>query len=45
VNTGRRNIDLAYILFNNEVHGLTKGQAAPTLPLGLQTQSLPEPTI
>ena len=45
VNTGRRNIDVTYILFNNEVYGLTKGQAAPTLPLGLQTKSLPEPTI
>jgi 2-oxoglutarate ferredoxin oxidoreductase subunit beta len=45
VNTGRRNIDLTYILFNNEVYGLTKGQAAPTLPLGLQPKSLPEPSI
>jgi 2-oxoglutarate/2-oxoacid ferredoxin oxidoreductase subunit beta len=45
VNTGRRNLDLTYILFNNEVYGLTKGQAAPTLPLGLQTKSLSEPTI
>jgi 2-oxoglutarate ferredoxin oxidoreductase subunit beta len=45
VNTGRRNLDLTYILFNNEVYGLTKGQAAPTLPLGMQPKSLPEPTI
>jgi 2-oxoglutarate/2-oxoacid ferredoxin oxidoreductase subunit beta len=45
VNAGRRNVDLAYILFNNEVYGLTKGQAAPTLPLGLKTKSLPEPNI
>lgn len=45
VNAGRRNLDLTYILFNNEVYGLTKGQASPTLPLGLQTKSLPEPTI
>lgn len=45
VNTGRRNLDLTYILYNNEVYGLTKGQAAPTLPLGLQTKSLPEPNI
>jgi pyruvate/2-oxoacid:ferredoxin oxidoreductase beta subunit len=45
VNTGRRNIDVTYILFNNEVYGLTKGQAAPTLPLAVQTKSLPEPTI
>ena len=45
VNTGRRNLDMTYILFNNEVYGLTKGQAAPTLPLGFQTKSLPEPNI
>jgi 2-oxoglutarate/2-oxoacid ferredoxin oxidoreductase subunit beta len=45
VNAGRRNVDLTYILFNNEVYGLTKGQASPTLPLNLQPKSLPEPTI
>jgi 2-oxoglutarate ferredoxin oxidoreductase subunit beta len=45
VNSGRRNVDLTYILFNNEVYGLTKGQASPTLPLGLQTRSLPEPNM
>ncbi|MFQ5945298.1 MAG: thiamine pyrophosphate-dependent enzyme [Anaerolineae bacterium] len=45
VNAGRRNLDMAYILFNNEVYGLTKGQASPTLPLGLQPKSLPEPNL
>lgn len=45
VNAGRGNLDLTYILHNNEVYGLTKGQASPTLPLGSQTKSLPEPTI
>jgi 2-oxoglutarate ferredoxin oxidoreductase subunit beta len=45
VNSGRRNVDLTYILFNNEVYGLTKGQASPTLPLGLQTKSLPKPNM
>lgn len=45
VNAGRRNVDLTYILFNNEVYGLTKGQASPTLPLGLQPKSLPEPNM
>jgi 2-oxoglutarate ferredoxin oxidoreductase subunit beta len=45
VNAGRRNVDLTYILFDNEVYGLTKGQASPTLPLGLQTKSLPEPNM
>lgn len=45
VNAGRRNLDMTYVLFNNAVYGLTKGQAAPTLALGLQTKSLPEPNI
>ncbi len=45
VNTGRRNIDMAYILHNNGVYGLTKGQASPTLRLGMKTKSLPKPNI
>jgi 2-oxoglutarate ferredoxin oxidoreductase subunit beta len=32
-------------MFDNEVYGLTKGQAAPTLAMGLQTKSLPGPNI
>ena len=45
VNAGRRNIDMTYLLFNNGVYGLTKGQASPTLPLGVQTKALPKPNI
>lgn len=45
VNTGRRNIDLTYIIHDNGVYGLTKGQASPTLKLGLQTKALPKPNI
>ena len=45
VNSGRRNEGLSYILCYNGVYGLTKGQAAPTLPLGLQTRALPEPNV
>ncbi|HJO03786.1 MAG TPA: thiamine pyrophosphate-dependent enzyme [Acidobacteriota bacterium] len=45
VNVGRRNVDLTYVMFNNEVYGLTKGQAAPTMAMGMQTKSLPEPHI
>ncbi len=44
VGAGRRNVELTYIFFNNEVYGLTKGQASPTLPLGMQTKALPSPT-
>jgi len=43
VNAGRRNVDLTYVLFNNEVYGLTKGQAAPTMPRDQQTKSLALP--
>lgn len=45
VNAGRRNINLTYILYDNGVYGLTKGQASPTLHLGVQTKSLPKPNI
>lgn len=43
VSAGRRNVDILYIVFNNGVYGLTKGQASPTLKLGLRTKSLPLP--
>jgi 2-oxoglutarate ferredoxin oxidoreductase subunit beta len=45
VSAGRRNIDMTYIIHNNGVYGLTKGQASPTLKLGMQTKSLPKPNI
>jgi len=45
VNAGRRNIDMTYLLYNNGVYGLTKGQASPTLQLGEQTKALPKPNI
>jgi len=45
VNTGRRNLDLTYIMFNNGVYGLTKGQAAPTLRPGEKTKSMAQINI
>jgi 2-oxoglutarate/2-oxoacid ferredoxin oxidoreductase subunit beta len=45
VHAGRRNIDMTYIVHDNGVYGLTKGQASPTQRLGEQTKSLPEPNI
>ena len=45
VNAGRKNIDMTYLLYNNGVYGLTKGQASPTLGLGMQTKSLSKPNI
>ena len=40
VAAGRRNVDLTYMLFDNGVYGLTKGQASPTLPYGEMPKSL-----
>src|SRR6202171_4497648 len=37
--------DTTYIVFNNGVYGLTKGQASPTLAKGLKTKSMPEASI
>jgi 2-oxoglutarate ferredoxin oxidoreductase subunit beta len=45
VNAGRRNLDMTYIIHNNGVYGLTKGQASPTLQRDLKTKSLPKPNI
>ncbi len=45
VNAGRRNVDMTYLIHDNAVYGLTKGQASPTLKLGLKTKSLPKPNI
>lgn len=45
VNAGRRNFDMTYIINNNGVYGLTKGQASPTLQRGMKTKSLPRPNI
>jgi len=43
VAAGRRNVNMTYIIFDNGVYGLTKGQASPTLKLGEKTKSLPTP--
>jgi 2-oxoglutarate/2-oxoacid ferredoxin oxidoreductase subunit beta len=37
----RRNLDCQLLLFNNEIYGLTKGQASPTSHTGTRTVSTP----
>ncbi|MGN6169542.1 MAG: 2-oxoacid:ferredoxin oxidoreductase subunit beta, partial [Solirubrobacteraceae bacterium] len=37
----RRNVPLKILLFNNQIYGLTKGQASPTSELGKVTKSTP----
>jgi 2-oxoglutarate/2-oxoacid ferredoxin oxidoreductase subunit beta len=41
VHTARRNPKLLYVMMDNEIYGLTKGQASPTSALGLKTKSTP----
>lgn len=38
----RGNVDITYIVHDNQVYGLTKGQMAPTTELGQPTSSTPE---
>ena len=41
VHTARRNVDLTYIVMNNQVYGLTTGQISPTSSKGMKTKSTP----
>ncbi|MBX8637486.1 MAG: 2-oxoacid:ferredoxin oxidoreductase subunit beta [Thermoplasmata archaeon] len=45
VSAGRRNVDMVYIIYDNGVYGLTKGQASPTLKLGTKTKGLSFPNM
>ncbi len=38
----RRNLDMTYIVFNNENYALTTGQASATTPIGAVTKTTPE---
>jgi pyruvate ferredoxin oxidoreductase beta subunit len=41
IHTARENHDMAYIVFNNEIFGLTKGQTSPTSPKGHKSKTQP----
>lgn len=41
LHTLRRNIDITYLVHNNQVYGLTKGQASPTSDIGFVTKTTP----
>ncbi len=43
--TAKRNVDITYIVSDNQVFGLTTGQASPTSQLGMKTKSTPEGNI
>lgn len=37
----RRNVDVNYLLFDNSIYGLTKGQPSPSSPVGFKTKVSP----
>ncbi len=39
--TARRNVDLTYVVMNNQIYGLTTGQVSPTSRVGQRTKSTP----
>jgi 2-oxoglutarate ferredoxin oxidoreductase subunit beta len=41
----RRNVDITYIVMDNEIYGLTKGQPSPTSPLAMEKKAAPYGTI
>jgi 2-oxoglutarate ferredoxin oxidoreductase subunit beta len=41
----RRNLDITYIVMDNQIYGLTTGQASPTSEKGMVTKSTPEGVI
>ena len=45
VHTARRNVDMTYIVMDNQIYGLTTGQASPTTMKGIVTKSTPTGTI
>ncbi|MEM2137704.1 MAG: thiamine pyrophosphate-dependent enzyme [Candidatus Anstonellaceae archaeon] len=45
VHTMRRNLNITYIVHNNEIYGLTTGQTSPTTKKGVKTKSTPHGAI
>jgi 2-oxoglutarate/2-oxoacid ferredoxin oxidoreductase subunit beta len=41
----RRNVDLTYIVMNNQIYGLTTGQISPTSTKGMKTKSTPTGSV
>ncbi|MFG6115040.1 2-oxoacid:ferredoxin oxidoreductase subunit beta [Halobacillus sp. MO56] len=41
----RRNLDITYIVMDNQIYGLTKGQTSPRSEKGFKTKSTPEGSI
>jgi 2-oxoglutarate ferredoxin oxidoreductase subunit beta len=45
LHTMRRNVDLTYIVMDNQIYGLTTGQVSPTSMKGMTTKSTPHGSV
>ena len=45
VHSMRRNVDLTYIVMDNQIYGLTTGQISPTSTKGMKTKSTPDGSV
>jgi len=45
IHTMRRNVDLTYIVMDNQIYGLTTGQVSPTSIKGMKTKSTPHGSV
>ncbi len=45
LHTMRRNVDLTYIVMDNQIYGLTTGQCSPTSVKGMKTKSTPHGNV
>ncbi len=45
VHVMRRNYDMTYIVHDNQIYGLTTGQASPTTQLGMKTKTTPHGVV
>jgi 2-oxoglutarate ferredoxin oxidoreductase subunit beta len=44
VHAARRNLDICYVIMDNAIYGLTKGQTSPTSMVGFVTKTTPQGT-
>ena len=43
--TARRNLDILYLVMDNQIYGLTTGQISPTSEVGMKTKSTPHGSV
>lgn len=45
IHAARRNLNVTYVIMDNSIYGLTKGQTSPTSPIGFTTKTTPHGSV